>query len=447
MSQYGGLDARAILCLKKLREELGDEKRKRLSGKTLAVIFNLKASNTERVILQLKSAGAIEVESNLAQRRIPRLIIWLEEGNKIIEQSEERQDIYLPKLSTEDRRYVEREVDLRCIKELQGVGRSTSSLPFVRIKGAMGMGKSSLLRHLRDGLKNDYSQVVGFIDLFGDSFQADDFTDLNKLLQRFTQVIANSFKKSSNRINPPSIKDYWQEDLASGLNCTNYLHEHIFSKISKPKILVIDGLDKVLEQEHIRTDFCNVLRSWCVEEMRLVRQEPIIWTSIIIAYSTEKYGEKGIVCSPFYNVGIEIELQEFSLQEIQKLSTMYDVNLNKDELDSLKYLIGGHPTLTNQALSFLKQNGKNLLDLESKSILVNGPFGEYLRHILQLLQVNDKLYQSFYKILKGENCDNELIKFQLEKAGLIKIDNKGVSVRFELYQKYFKQHLGVDNEQ
>lgn len=335
--------------------------------------------------------------------------------------------------------YLERSADEKCRQYLQAAERREESLPFIRIRASKGMGKSSLLVRLSHFLERQQKQAVGFIDL--GSIDLSEFADLNQLLYQFTFVIAQKFSNKLNNYTPPDLKDYWREDIAPGLNCTNYLKEHIFSKIEQPKTLFIDGIDAVLGQEKTQNPFLNLLRTWNESEMKLVSEAPIVWPSIVIAYSTEPYPEYGIKGSIMQNVGIEIDLKEFSPDETLELAKRYGLNWSLNEVNSLRQLIGGHPALINRAFFEISQGHITLAELEMKATSPTGPFRDDLLKKLDLLEPNENLKKCFKKILNGERCTDEFANFQLEKAGLIKVGQDEVRVACELYKKYFDLRL------
>ncbi|NEP45514.1 MAG: hypothetical protein F6K35_42390, partial [Okeania sp. SIO2H7] len=257
----------------------------------------------------------------------------------------------------------------------------------------------------------------------------------------FTYSVVKEFEDKLKDYTPPNLQDYWIEDIAPGTLCTDYLKDHIFSKIDASKTLLIDGVDAVLGQEKTQNPFLNLLRTWNEKEMKNVGQEKIVWPRIAIAYSTEPYPEFGIKGSILQNVGIEVELEEFSRDEVKILATKYGLNWSLDEVDVLMNFIGGHPTLVNQALYKVSQEGMSLSKLKIESATLKGPFRHHLLHKLELIQKNENLLKCLQSILKGEECEDEFSKFQLEKAGLISNNSEKVQVKFELYQKYFEAHI------
>lgn len=335
--------------------------------------------------------------------------------------------------------YLFRMADGRCRQALTADRSDRGSVPFIRIKGSQGMGKSSLLVRLRDFLEREENQVVGFVDLAEVTQAPEVLTDINLLLKRFTQAIADAFSKSVVTLNPPPLTEDWSSDRSSGLNCSNYLEKHIFEPIQKPKTLLIDGIDEILGPDKPQNPFLKLLRSWNEQRMKVVSQSPIVWASMAIAYSTEPYPELGIKGSILQNVGLEVELPEFNAEDILTLASKYRLDWSQDQVKQLMELIGGHPTLVNQALYEISQQGMSWDELVSNATSPTGPFGDHLLKKFPIINQTTDLKHCFDQILRGGSCHDDISKFQLEKAGLIKIDNEGVQVRFKLYQKYFSK--------
>ena len=72
-----------------------------------------------------------------------------------------------------------------------------------------------------------------------------------------------------------------------------------------------------------------------------------------IAHSTDNYPKLNYNTSPF-NVGLPIELPEFTPEQTQELATQNKLNLTDLELEPLTAMVGGHPYLLQEAFSQLK---------------------------------------------------------------------------------------------
>ncbi|MHC5720939.1 MAG: AAA-like domain-containing protein, partial [Nostoc sp.] len=89
-------------------------------------------------------------------------------------------------------------------------------------------------------------------------------------------------------------------------------------------------------------DFLPMLRSWYEEAKRLP-----IWQKLrlIVVHSTEIYVPLQLNQSPF-NVGLPIQLDNFSFEQVQQLAQCYGIDWNDgEEARQLIDLVGGHPAL------------------------------------------------------------------------------------------------------
>lgn len=341
--------------------------------------------------------------------------------------------------------YIRRESDFHCQEILKANNNSEGTRQFIRIRGPQQTGKSSLLRRLQN-LAIKENQIVVFVDLGGEDFGPEAFEDLGLLLQRFTEAIADAFSESVKELNPPNLKGYWHENKTPGLNCTQYLSKYVFSQIERPKLLLLDGLDKVLGTS-TQTPFFEFLRSWYERRMKKVTDnQNIVWPSIAIAYSTEPYPEKDIKGSVLQNTGTLIELEDFTPEQVRDLAGRYGLkSFSKNEVDRLTNLIGGHPALINQALYKISAEGMTMAEIESQAIMMSGPFGDYLYRKFHQLQGNESLLNCCYRAMTSKDCD-ELSKFQLLKAGLIDEGENWVKFKYEIYRQYYEENFSGDRE-
>ncbi|NES68348.1 MAG: hypothetical protein F6K24_25495 [Okeania sp. SIO2D1] len=83
-----------------------------------------------------------------------------------------------------------------------------------------------------------------------------------------------------------------------------------------------------------------------------------------MAHSTDIYIQLRITQSPF-NVGVPIELPEFTVEQVLELAHCYSLDWNKTQALKLMEIIGGHPYLVQLALYFLERQEISLKDLLS----------------------------------------------------------------------------------
>jgi hypothetical protein len=176
------------------------------------------------------------------------------------------------------------------------------------------------------------------------------------------------------------------------------------------------------------------------------RDQQLVFPHLLLAYSTEPYAEYELEGSPLENVGLSLELVEFTDTQIESLAQKYDLKWKKQEVLTLKEWLGGYPELLNHAFYYIKQEGLNLKEFLAKVKQPDSPLIGHLRKKFKLLQDHPNLARCFEQILEGQPCVNQFGTFQLEKAGLIKLENGQYQVRCRLYQEYFQEHPPVHHE-
>lgn len=406
----------------------------RVSYAKLADLGNISPAHAGRFLKEFEKQGLIEVEAQKGRAgNLVTLKYYVYQGSLMTGRMPRRCPLY-----------VRRKADEICEQVLSSGQSVQGSLPFIRVKAARGMGKSSLLIQIWDFLETEQKHKIGFIDLNSNSFHLDLFEDLDQLLYVFTEEIVKAFKDAINGANPPDLGLVWSKHKyrSPGSKCTMYLQEYVFSKIKGEKTLLIDGIDQVLGKNAVQTEFLNLLRTWYEEKMKNVSNTKLVWSNIVIAYSTEPYLDNDVHVSPLTNVGTPVDLGEFSSEEILNLAKRYGLNwFSLEEVSLLENLIGGHPTLINRALYEISKRDISLAELESQATQLDSPFADYLLEYLELLLKNDELAECLKKIIKQEKVQNEFAVFQLLKAGLIKVDQQGQKIYCELYRRYLTQHL------
>lgn len=346
----------------------------------------------------------------------------------------------------DDPRYIEREADQKCFAILQEGSTRKDSRPLIRLRSPK-MGKSSLLIRLQRKL-TEQGYIVGRVDLSDTApFEDAAFEDFDLLMRRLSEAIVRSFAEQLDELDFPELEDYWKPNAGSGQNATSYLTE-AFAKIEGHKVLLIDGLDRVLGKEKTQLPLFDLIRSWHENKMKLViAKKPIVYPSMVLAYATEPYPAYGVKGSILQNVGTVVELTEFSAEEIEELARKYKVRITKAQIEQLMKLVGGLPALVNCALQDFSHNYRNqsidFNSFEEYSTQVNGIFWEHLAQHSAMLEEHPALLENFRKILRGETCEDEWSKFQLDKAGLITINGKEVKVKCELYQRYYARKFSV----
>lgn len=348
--------------------------------------------------------------------------------------------------------YIERSED-EIIKQAFRSCQNDERLVFCRLRSARGLGKSSLLVRLQNFLEQELHHHVGWVNLAeGTLGNLDDFPNLIKF---FTRSVAREFALAL----PPQhqlddLQDHWQEELAPGVNCMDYLEQQVFKPIKaldspQPLTLIIDGIDSLLGLRNVQGPFLDWLRSWNERKMKRVTQDPVVWSNVVIAYSTDPYAAYEMAGSPLDNVGLPIELTEFNQSQVQKLIKLYGLTWHKDEkqVKLLMEWIGGHPELLNRSLYAMRTENRTLEDFLESATQPGSEFNTYLQEYLMLLQEHPSLKSCLSNILNGNSCQDEFAIFQLDKCGLIDVNGTNKPrPRFKLYEKYFKRALTTDTD-
>ncbi|MBW4623059.1 MAG: AAA-like domain-containing protein [Cyanosarcina radialis HA8281-LM2] len=320
--------------------------------------------------------------------------------------------------------YVERvPIEAQCYQTIVKPGA------LIRIKAPRQMGKTSLMARILYQAKRQNCLSLPF------SFQLldeRDFTDLDKFLQRFCASICRQLRL------PNKLSEYWDEIFGSKVNCTAYFEEYILTQIDRPLVLGLDEVDRVFQYPEIASDFFGVLRAWHEE----AKNNPI-WKKLrlVLVHSTEVYIPLNINQSPF-NVGLPVELSEFSAEQVDDLARRHRLNWQHDRVEMLMSTIGGHPYLVRLALYHLAR------DLELKQLLEMAPteaglYGEHLRRHLWNLEQHPNLVAAMREVVNATNPVrlDTMQAFQLHSMGLIHLAGNDCTPRCNLYRLYFSDRL------
>ncbi len=325
--------------------------------------------------------------------------------------------------------YVEREpYEAKCYDE---IGRSGA---LIRIKAPRQMGKTSLMARILSQAQDKGYRAIPV------SFQHADratFEDLGNLLRWFCGKVARKLRL------PHRLHDYWEDTFGSKDNCTSYFEEYLLPEIERPLVLGLDEVDEVFRYPAIADDFFGLLRAW-YEEANYGSGDSELWERLrlVVVHSTEVYLPLDVNQSPF-NVGLPIELTEFTPAQVADLVSRYDLSLTPGAIDTLMSLVGGHPYLLQLALYYLTLGHLTLAELCDTSPTEAGIYGDHLRRHLATLEQNPELARAYRAILDAAvplQLGSEQT-FKLHSLGLVHLKGNGAVPSFELYRRYFSDRL------
>jgi hypothetical protein len=325
--------------------------------------------------------------------------------------------------------YIERvPSETQCYREICQPGA------LIRIKAPRQMGKTSLMARILAQAKEQGYRTVPL------SFQHADssvFTSLNQLLQWFCAKITRKLKL------PHQVDDYWSDMYGSKDNCTAYFEDCLLSETEQPLVLGLDEVDRVFQYPTIADDFFGLLRAW-YEEAGYGDTGSALWEKLrmVVVHSTEVYIPLDINQSPF-NVGLPIELSEFSTQQVQNLTQRHGLNWNGTQVEQLMSIVGGHPYLVRVALYHIAQQEITLAQLLDIAPTEAGLYGDHLRRHLWNLQQHPKLASAFTQVVTTKEPVelDSMLAFKLHSLGLVKLQGNFVTPRFDLYRQYFRDKL------
>jgi len=320
--------------------------------------------------------------------------------------------------------------DSRCLQE---IGNRAG---LVRIKAPRQMGKTSLLVRIRE-----QAHILGYQTVTLDVLETDEttFGDLNCFLKHFCALISIQLN-----VSPQQIKEYWAEDLLGPkVNCNNYLKNCIFPVIDNYLLLVIDELDRLFSSDKVAKEFLKLLRAW---NERAKREKTWAKLKMALAYSTESYVVfENINHSPF-NVGLAVELPEFTPEQVMILVDKHRLNWGTREVAALMKMVGGHPYLIRLALYRIANQDLTLDKLLAEASTDGGIYRGHLgRHLLNLKQ-HPNLAKAFLQVIRSDSPVSlePILGFQLNGMGLIDLQDDNVVLRHEpMYRPYFRSRLKV----
>ncbi len=324
--------------------------------------------------------------------------------------------------------YVNRSpIEADCFAEIEQPGA------LIRIKAPRQMGKTSLMARILNHSRELGYQTVPI------SFQRADsclFNDLDLLLKWFCSQVGRRLKKLA------ALEDYWT-GFGSKDKCNAYFEECLLADLEAPLVLALDEVDMVFPHPAVADDFFALVRSW-YESARYGDFGSELWENLrlVIVHSTEVYVPLNINQSPF-NVGKNVELMEFTAEQVQDLAERYDPSARMSQTQALMALVNGHPYLIRKALYHLRREDLTLNELAETAATEAGIYSDHLRRHLYVLQDYPRLAEAFRQVVtkrQGVDIDAES-SFKLESMGLVRLSGNEAAPRCEVYREYFCEHL------
>jgi hypothetical protein len=300
----------------------------------------------------------------------------------------------------------------------------------IRIKGSRRMGKSSLMaRILHQARLQSYKTIYLDLQLAEKAV----FQSLDVFLPWFCASITLGLQL------PNRLGDYWDNLFGSNISCKIYFEQYLLKQIQQPIVLGLDDVDYLFQYPELADGFFGLLRTWHEEG-----KNRDIWQKLrlVVAHAAEVYIPLNINRSPF-NVGVPIELQPFTHQQLQKLSQRHQLNWSDGEIELLTDFVGGNPYLIRLSLYYICHGNVTLEDILHTSLLSPGIYRTHLQGQLLNLEREPELLVALTKVVNSQTpVALELVTaYKLQSMGLIHLQGNKAQISCKLYQNFFCDRL------
>ena len=322
----------------------------------------------------------------------------------------------------------------RPVLELAAYEAIQQSGGLLRIKAPTNFGKTMLLSQILTKARTSGYETVDLSFGFADQSV---FEQLETFVKWFCAVVSHGLER------PNQVEESWIDMYASNFNTTRYFENHLLNDRDAPLVLALDDTDLVFDHPEIALDFCKLLRSWYNKPRNDGKN---LWRNlrIIIVHSTEIYGPLDINTSPLANVGMVIDLPEFTRGQVEELARQNGLDWTHAQTVELMKLIGGHPKLAQSTFDHLRR-GKTLSKVLQNAHTQAGIYSSHLRDCLANLRKKPTpdLVSAFNSVISSATPIHieAGATFQLYSMGLIKLEGDLAKPRNELYRRYFQGRL------
>jgi DNA-binding SARP family transcriptional activator len=302
----------------------------------------------------------------------------------------------------------------------------------ILIKGARQIGKTSLLAR---GLHQVRAQGISVALTDLQKLNADSLISLPTFYQALGDSLARRFRL------PTTLTERWKAQHSANTNFENYLLDDVLPALPGALVWAFDEIDRLFTCD-FGSEVFGLLRSWH-NERALDPISPWSHLSLAMAYATEvTLFITDLNQSPF-NVGLRLELQDFTCEQVAQLNHVYGAPLRDESAVNRFYaLVGGLPYVVQRGLYALATQQIDFETFARQADQDEGPLGDYLRRLLVSLLQNSALAETVRYVLQDQPCPSVESFYRLRSAGiLIGPTYKQAQLRSRLTAQYLERHL------
>jgi transcriptional regulator with XRE-family HTH domain len=303
----------------------------------------------------------------------------------------------------------------------------------IRLKAPRQMGKTSMMMRVLRHAEIQGDRVV-YLSL--DQVMEQAWSDANRFLYWFCASVSMKAQHKFQKEEYVSLT----EMVGSTLGTQEYFESYLLPELAAPLTIGLDSIDRMFDYPHLYNNFFSLLRSLheAGKHTKILSK-----LRLIISHAAEVYIPIDINHSPF-NVGVNVEVSEFSLDQVQLLAVKHQLNWTQSEIDQLVSLISGHPFLVRLAMFEVASGNIDLASLMASATSREGIF--YQRHLARIettLSSQPDLLVEMRNVIATRSgaTFSPSLKGRLEGLGLVKFHSKLVIPRCELYRQYFTSVL------
>ena len=327
-------------------------------------------------------------------------------------------------IATDSKFYIKRPADVAVFNKVK------TPRGLVTIKGPRSTGKSSLIeRTFKDLKQTDSDLRPVYIEI--KTFPEDAFKSTDTIWKEIALRISDYL-----RIDAWSVKE-WNGNRGYDWNFTRFLENFVFDENKSPLLLCLDQVDTVFETP-IYTQFFSTIRSFYNRAAGDLFWRNIRW--LLCSRSEPSFFIQNLRESPF-NVGLQIELNEFSYDEVCDFTRRHGIAPAPDLVKNIIEYTGGKPYLVHSLLYNMKYSPEVKIDFFNSQEIREKLFAEFLETYLEGFQNDAKLAAAMKKVIKEKECKDIKMIHRLKSAGLILCKKQKVLCSCKLFAEYFRGKL------